>query len=740
LKRDATGLGEAPETESEGGGPAWLAALLSPSELVWAAGALAAVHRIPFDPQLLLAEFAPPYTCATLVRALGALGLAVTAHHAAARELGKHGLPCLALLREEKPPEAAEGATPIPAPPIALVVRAEAGEVVLFTPGAPTPTVLSDSDFAARFAGIVLEAQPKPEALRDTDAARESRRAFGFRWFVPELLKHKRVWRDVLTASLILQLVALATPLLTQVVIDKVVVHRTANTLIVIAIALSVFLVFGAVLSWVRQYLVLHTGNRVDAVLGAAVFEHLFRLPPRYFEHRPTGVIVARLQGVETIREFLASAAVTLILDCPFLVVFLAVMFYYSVTLTLVVLAILALLVALSLVVAPVLRARLNHQFLLGARNQALVTEHVAGLETVKSLQMEPQLRARYGRYLGAYLHAGFETKSLANTYNTLANALEQAMVVSILCLGAWVVMTSTEFTIGMLVAFQMFALRLSQPMLRMVGLWQQFQQAGIAVRRLGDIMNAPAEPYALSPTRQGAGAGRIEIEQLGFRYGEEAPFLYRGFNLAIAPGQAVGIVGPSGCGKSTLAKLLQGFYPPTEGRILLDGTDLRHLAANELRRHFGVVLQDTVLFSGTVYGNLLAANPHASFDEIVQACKHAEIHEVIEKLPKGYQTVLGERGIGLSGGQRQRIAIARALLKRPRILIFDEATSALDPPTAEAFARTIDALKRGVTVLFIAHQLPRALHLDTVVRLGPEPAVLTPGTPSVVGAEAAKS
>ncbi len=710
---------------SRRGGTDWLARPLAAEAFVWAAGSTANLARVAFDPGLLRSEFPGPHSVATLVRALDALGLAVVAKRLASERLLEAKLPCIVFLHAR-----GDDATELEP---AIVAAASAERIVYFRPGAPAPSGVSPAEFTERGAGLVLEFQPKAEALRDTDGAREAKRAFGFRWFVPELLRHRRVWRDVLVASLILQLAALATPLLTQVVIDKVVVHHTTNTLIAIGIALAVFMVFGAILGWVRQYLVLHTGNRVDAVLGAAAFEHLFRLPPRYFEHRPTGVIVARLQAVETIREFLASAAVTLLLDCPFLLVFVAIMFYYSVTLTGVVLAILAAMVILSLAVAPIFRTRLNHQFLLGARNQAYVTEHVAGLETVKGLQMEPQLRARYGRYLGAYLHAGFETRNLANTYNTLANGLEQLMTLLILCLGAWVVMTSPEFTIGMLVAFQMFAMRLSQPMLRLVGLWQQFQQAGIAVQRLGDVMNAPAEPYSVHPTRTASGAGAIEIEGLGFRYADTAPFLYRNLNLAIPAGAAVGIIGPSGCGKSTLAKLLQGFYVPTEGAIRIDGLDVRHLSANELRRNFGVVFQETVLFSGSVYDNLLAANPQASFEDIVTACRAAEIHEVIEKLPQGYQTELGERGIGLSGGQRQRIAIARALLKRPRILLFDEATSGLDTPTAEAFARTVNSLTGHATVLFIAHQMPRGLHLDSIVRLGPEPAVLT----NVVPAEA---
>jgi subfamily B ATP-binding cassette protein HlyB/CyaB len=255
----------------------------------------------------------------------------------------------------------------------------------------------------------------------------------------------------------------------------------------------------------------------------------------------------------------------------------------------------------------------------------------------------------------------------------------------------------------------------------RSVGLWQQFQQASLSTARLGDLMNAPTEPYSVIPNRDANRRGEIQIEQLAFRYAEHLPLVYEDLSLTVQPGQAIAIMGPSGCGKSTLAKLMQGFYQPSAGRIVIDGVDIRHLSANELRSRFGVVPQETTLFSGTIYDNLQMANPAATFEHIVAACKMAEIHSVIETLPQGYQTEIGERGAGLSGGQKQRIAIARALLKRPNILIFDEATSALDGPTAEHFAHTINALKGKVTMLFITHALPKGLHADAIYRLGPQ-------------------
>ena len=682
-----------------------------PSEtFVWLVGSLCRVNRIPVDPSLLLQQYPAPHTIATILDAANALGF-----RTGEGELASATFPCIGFLAAA----ASKPALLVSSPPQpALLIGRDRERLVYFLPSSPAPQTCASEAIAGLFGPRVLLLHH--EAAASVDPADDAqRRSFGFGWFRAELLKHKRVWRDVLLASLFIQLIALATPLFTQVVIDKVVVHQTRSTLLVIAVALGMFLLFNAAMGWLRQYFVLHTGNRVDAVLGSQVFRHLLRLHLPYFEARPTGTLVARLHAVETIREFTAGAAVALLLDLPFLAIFVAVMFAYSWQLTLIAVGALGVIAALSIGIVPQLRARLNQQFLLGARNQAFLTEYVAGMETVKSLQMEPRLESRYDGYLAAYLAAGFRTRQLSNTYNTVANALEQAMTLAILCVGALMVMRNDGFTIGMLVAFQMFASRMSQPMLRLAGLWQEFQQASIAVRRLGDIMDAPAEPYTLTPARAAEGAGAIEVTGLAFRYSPGHPLLFRGLGLSLRPGRLTVLTGASGSGKSTLARLLLGFYPPTEGRITIDGRDLHHLAANELRQYFGVVPQETFLFSGTVYENLIAANPNATFEDVAQACRIAEIHDFIEQLPKGYHAEIGEHGTGLSGGQKQRLAIARALLKRPRVLIFDEATSNLDPRTAEQFARTVNGLKGKVTILFIAHQLPKGLQVDEIATLG---------------------
>ena len=681
------------------------------SDAEWLLGSFCAAARRPFDPALLAQQFPAPLSLDRLAEAAQALGLALRVMRLPRRALSAQRFP---MAVRWQPADA-----PVTALPWALVLAADDARVLVLPAGATEAVEVSVAQFRQCASAQAIAAPAQAPEAADPDLIVERRETFNLRWFVPEVLKHRSIWRDVLTASLVVQLLALGLPLFTQVIIDKVIVHRSQSTLIALGAGMVIFLIFSSLLSWIRQYLILHTGNRIDAVLGARVFDHLIKLPPLYFQHRPTGVISARLQGIETIREFLASAAITLLLDLPFMVIFLAIMFLYSTTLTLVVLGVLSLIVLLSLAVAPSFQRRLQEQFQRGAANQAFVTEYIAGIDTVKSMQFEPQLTAQYRELLAALLKTTFATRQLGNTYNTLASALEQIMTLTILILGAWIVMTTATLTVGMLVAFQMFASRISQPLLRLVGLWQQWQQTRLAIARLGDILNAPTEPYSAVPQRANLGAGQIVVEDMGFRYGAALPFVYERLNLEVRAGELVAIMGPSGCGKSTLAKLLQGFYQPTRGRIRVDGVDVTHLSANELRTRLGVVPQETVLFSGSIQENLRLANPFATQEQLVAACRMAEIHSTIEALPQGYDTNLGERGVGLSGGQRQRIAIARALLKGPKVLIFDEATSSLDAATAEAFTRTINGLKGRATILFITHAMPKGLQVDRVIRMG---------------------
>lgn len=695
-------------------------------DILWLLNTLCQLFCVPFDPRLTAQNCPTSCTADTLLEALVALGFSARITPLRTKDLLHAPMPAAGFLQPQDSRPAHDTATTLPpcdAITPLLILRADTNNVLCVLPGRSEPEIIPVVEMERRVNGtfLFLTKAPSPEAGVDPASLTEMHNnvRFGFRWFIPELLKYRGIWRDVLIASLAIHLLGLGTPLFTQVVIDKVVVHQTWNTLLVVAGGMAIFILFSAVMTWLRQYLVLHTGNRIDAALGSKFFSHLLCLPMPYFEARPTGALVTRLNSVESIRQFVSGAAVTLLLDCPFLLVFLAVMFAYSWQLSLIALSCMSLISALSLLVTPAFRTRLNRQFLLGARNQAFMTEYVSGMATVKALQMEPTLKERFDHYLASYLAAGFSTRQLSNSYSVTANLLEQVMTLSILGMGAALVMRNDGFTIGQLVAFQMFAGRMSQPLLRLVGLWQEFQQADIAVQRLGDIMNMPAEPHAQIPSRTRKDTpGRIAFHDVSFRYGPEHPNIYRNLNLTFEPGQLTMLTGPSGCGKSTLTKLLLGFRQPTDGRISIDGQDIRHMSANELRILFGVVPQETVLFSGTVYDNLILANPHAGFQDVVMTCRHAGIHEAIEALPGGYQTELGEHGVGLSGGQRQRIAIARALLKRPGILIFDEAAANLDQETAKRFTATVNSLKGHVTIIFITHHIPEGLQVDAHIRL----------------------
>jgi subfamily B ATP-binding cassette protein HlyB/CyaB len=412
--------------------------LFSKKSFVWTLASLCQFKSIPFSPELLLRRFPPPYDLAVLQQAAIELGLKVSIQAVRVQDIHPSAFPVLVLLKQAVSIGTNQSSAPDPEPDdssenltseetsFAIVLKTDGARVLFLAEGSGTPQTQTLEEFQEISSGQVLFFSKEHEQEDDRDPAEKnvkkapaSSAKFGFRWFIPELLKHKKIWREILAASFAIQVVALATPLCTQVIIDKVVVHHTTSTLVVIAAALGIFLIFNAAMGWVRQYLILHTGNRMDAVLGHKVFSHLLHLPMGYFDHRPTGTLVARLHGVETIREFLAGSLVSLILDFPFLIVFLAIMFWYSWQLSLIAVASLAIIAILSLAVTPLLRKRLNHQFLLGARNQAFLTEYVSGMETVKSLQLEPQLQKRYGEYLGTYLSSTFSAKQLSNTYNT---------------------------------------------------------------------------------------------------------------------------------------------------------------------------------------------------------------------------------------------------------------------------------------------------------------------------------
>lgn len=529
---------------------------------------------------------------------------------------------------------------------------------------------------------------------------------FDISWFIPALMKYKKLFLEVLLASFFLQLFALLTPLFFQVVIDKVLVHHGLTTLDVLAIGLLAISAFEVILTGLRTYLFSHTANRVDVMLGAKLFKHLLALPIAYFEARRVGDSVARVRELESIRNFLTGSALTLVVDLFFTVVFFVVLYYYSPLLTSIVAGAIPFYLVLSIFITPILRKRLDEKFSRGAENQAFLVESITGVQTLKALAVEPQMQRRWEEQLAAYVNASFKAGNLGNIANQVAGFINKVTTVLILWIGATAVMQG-ELSVGQLIAFNMIAGRVSGPILRLVQLWQDFQQAGISLKRLGDILNSPTEP-GYNPGRAALPQlkGEVEFDHVTFRYTPERPEVLKNICLKIARGEVIGIVGRSGSGKSTLTKLVQRLYVPESGRVLVDGVDLALVEPAWLRRQVGVVLQENYLFNRSVRDNIALSNPGMAMEQIIKSAQMAGAHEFILELPEGYDTLVGEHGSNLSGGQRQRIAIARALITQPKILILDEATSALDYESESIIQNNMRAISQGRTVFIIAHRL----------------------------------
>jgi ATP-binding cassette, subfamily B, bacterial HlyB/CyaB len=540
---------------------------------------------------------------------------------------------------------------------------------------------------------------------------------FDFSWFIPSLVKYRKLLGEVLVVSLFLQLFALVSPLFFQVVMDKVLVHRGTTTLDVLVIGLIVVVVFESMLTVLRSYVFSHTTSRIDVELGARLFRHLVNLPLAYFQSRRVGDSVARVRELENIRSFLTGNAITLVLDVAFSIIFIAMMFAYSVPLTLIVLVSLPLYVGISVLLVPVLRARLNEKFARGAENQALLVETVTGIQTVKASALEPAIAKRWDDQLAAYVSASFKTQTLANYGHEGINLIGKLVGALTLWYGARLVMDQ-ELSVGQFVAFNMFAQRVAQPIMRMAQLWTDFQQTGISMARLGDILNTRTEVPPSNAAQLPPLKGQIQFEDVNFRYRPEAPPVLHDLSIEVKAGEVIGIVGRSGSGKSTLTKLVQRLYTPEQGRVLVDGVDISLIDAAQLRRQIGVVLQENLLFNRSVRENIAITDPAAPIEAVMYAASLAGAHEFISELPEGYDTIVGEQGTGLSGGQRQRIAIARALFTNPRILILDEATSALDYESEAILQRNMGAICKGRTVIIIAHRLSAVRGADRIIAM----------------------
>jgi subfamily B ATP-binding cassette protein HlyB/CyaB len=573
------------------------------------------------------------------------------------------------------------------------------------------PQQLTRSQFEAEWTGrLVLMA--RRAALGDLG------RRFDISWFLQAMGKYRRLLGEVLVASFFLQLFALAAPMVFQVVTDKVLVHRGLTTLDVLIVALITVSVFESVLAALRTYVFAHSTNRIDVELGARLFRHLVALPIAYFEARRAGDSVARVRELENIRNFLTGSALTLVIDLFFTFVFLAVMFYYSPTLTFIVLGSFPFYIALSAAATPVFRRRLEEKFDRGAENQAFLVESVTAIETLKAMAVEPQMQRRWEEQLAGYVHASFRVVALGNWASQAVQLISKLVTGLTLYFGAFLVIDG-NLTVGELIAFNMLAGRVAQPVLRLAQLWQDFHQARVSIARLGDILNAVPEP-AYNPARAAPAniRGEVAFEHVTFRYRVDGTEVLHDVNLRVPAGQVIGIVGPSGSGKSTLTKLVQRLYVPESGRVLIDGIDIAVVDIAWLRRQVGCVLQENVLFNRSIRDNIALADPAMAIERVIAAAQLAGAHEFILELPHGYDTVVGERGSSLSGGQRQRIAIARALVTDPRILIFDEATSALDYESERIVQENMRRIATGRTVLVVAHRLSTVRQADRIITI----------------------
>lgn len=656
---------------------------------------LARFHQIAADPGQLAHQFkvsGAAFTQTELLLAAKHLGLQAKPVKTSIERLDRTPLPAMAV-------DSTGG--------YFILARFDNDTALIHDPRAERPQVVTRDELLARWSGQLILFTSRASMIGEMAK-------FDFSWFIPAVVKYRKLLSEVLLVSFVLNLFALVTPLFFQVVMDKVLVHRGLTTLDVIAVGLLVVSIFEVALSGLRSYVFAHTTSRIDVELGARLFGHLLHLPLGYFQARRVGDSVARVRELENIRSFLTGNAITVVLDVLFSVVFIAVMLFYSGWLTLVVLASLPLYFVIALLVTPLLRARLHEKFNRGAENQAFLVETVSGIDTLKSMAVEPQMQRRWDTQLASYVSASFKTATLSTWAHESTNLIGKLVTVATLWLGAKLVIEG-ELTVGQLIAFNMLASRVAQPIMRLAQLWTDFQQTGISVQRLGDILNAPTETAggksSLPPI-----TGRITLDAVQFRYRPDTPEVLKGISVDIQPGEVIGIVGRSGSGKSTLAKLVQRLYVPERGRVLIDGLDLTLADASSLRRQIGVVLQENVLFNRTLRENIALADPGAPMEAVIGAAKLAGAHEFILELPEAYDTMVGEHGSTLSGGQRQRIAIARALMSEPRILIFDEATSALDYESERIIQNNMQAICQGRTVIIIAHRLSAVRHANRIL------------------------
>lgn len=592
---------------------------------------------------------------------------------------------------------------------IVVGARIDTGQVAILDPReGPQVAMLDEAAFTARWSGAVVFVK-REHKLSDPN------QPFGLRWFIPEILKQKAAFRDIFIAAVAMQLLALASPIFFQLVIDRVLTHQSVTTLWVLAAGISIALVFDALFGFLRQMLTLAASNKIDIRLTRRTFSHLLSLPIDYFETTTAGVITRHMQQVEKIRSFLTGRLFFTGLDLISLVVFLPILFSYSFRLTLIVLLFTVLIAAIVMAMVPTFQRRLNALYTAEGNRQAMLVETIHGMRTVKALAIEPNQRRNWDQRSAESINMHYRVGQISITGNSVTDFLGKLMPVAIIVVGAQQVFDQT-LTVGALIAFQMLSQRVTQPLIAIVGLVNEYQETALSVKMMGEVMNRAPEGRAgaggLRPILQ----GEIRFEDVNFRYPGAPGLALDRTAFTIHPGTVVGIVGRSGSGKTTLTKVIQGLYAVQDGIVRFDGIDAREIELSHLRRQIGVVLQENFLFRGTVRENLIITKPDATFEEIAEAAAAAGADEFIERLPQGYDTLLEENASNLSGGQKQRLSIARSLLAKPRILILDEAASALDPESEAIFIKNLSKIAVGRTVIMISHRLSTLVNADSIL------------------------
>lgn len=592
-----------------------------------------------------------------------------------------------------------------------IIVSHQNKKWVILDPLVGIPKSIEEKELFEILNGYIIILGKKKNTADD-----EQNKKFGFSWFIPTIQKFKKQFICVLIAVFVIQILGILTPLMTQVVVDKVLSHHAMNTLYTISVGILVVYIYELIISLCKSYLFVHTTNRIDVMLSAKLFHHLFGLPLKYFESRRVGETVARVRELDQIRSFLTGTPLSSIIDVFFIIVYIAVLFLYDVPLTCIVVASLPCFAILSLIITPLFKKNLDKKFETGAKAQSFLVESVNGIHTVKSFALESTFEDKWGDLQSDYVKAGYKTSMISQSSGAIANFIQHVVDLLVLAFGAKKVIEGS-LSIGQLVAFRMLAGRVSGPVLRLVQLWQEYQQASLSVKRIGDIFNSPVERRSDNslqtlPTLK----GKIRFENVHFRYKIDASDVLHGISFEIPENKIIGLVGRSGSGKSTISKLVQKLYIPQSGRISIDGMDVSLIDPMMLRRQIGVVLQENFMFNGTVADNISIHCPNVALEKIIETAKIAGAHDFIMELEEGYDTVIGEKGVSLSGGQKQRIAIARAIINDPRILIFDEATSALDYESESIIQNNLKDICKNRTVLIIAHRLSTLAVADEIL------------------------